>query len=722
MKKYLLFNFNENKPVFVNKDDVLDKLYYLECRMIVENDGIDAETIKKTKNAISKIDNKVPLYDTFANNIFLIDKYDVYERVNNQYYRFPDKKIIKEIKTALKNHKYKSNDELEKRTFRKLTMMNNFMSYFNLKILYRTYIYVFYTYSKYVGEEILTCKRKSFLPQFYHIKPYFTKTEIINMSKNIGEINVNESQLNTLCKLVRENEIGYDILLAHKKYMIKTGSLGLIQYYTLQGSGVMNPYMRNMGIYKNTRSEYFDKMIKPMWNLVLNAPEFNNKYTFYRFVKTDDYLQNLKIGDSFMENGFMSTTRNPFYKSEFHQFGFILLKINVPVNRAGVALCLETISHFPEEQEIIFPPRSIFKLIKKDENCIYYHTDEKFNGKIKTKYEFDWIENKPINFIKTNSDFDTEMIDFLKIKKSTDKLLRDKINYFEATHVNRAKQFSIKLGNVELVVLTEKYDSTKALKNFYAIGTTDGYALYAFYNNYILFFIELGTINDQTCMHVNYCAKYNSIDIDNKIKDDDLMLFYSSVAYYFGVYNVTIYANYKSCDMTTTTTNNTITRLEDGDTNSDINVDAVNIESENDDTNTKLFGGSYCVDFYQYITSKTKKYADINVLNIELKSTFSYFDLDLLKTISPNKILEKNDNEIYQVYTKLYKNTKNNDNICDFYVWLKETRCYLIDKLVDSVDKILGAQNPFKNASYKLDPITYLYNRKYIATYPLLFQ
>ena len=123
-----------------------------------------------------------------------------------------------------------------------------------------------------------------------------------------------------------------------------------------------------------------------MWNLVLSAPEFDKSYTFYRFIKEDSYLSGIKIGDLFTETGFVSTTRDPYYRSDLYKFGFILIKIKIPANRIGVALCLETVSHFPEEQEIIFPPNSKFKLISRDNDCVYYHTDSNFSSKIKTKY------------------------------------------------------------------------------------------------------------------------------------------------------------------------------------------------------------------------------------------------------------------------------------------------------------------------------------------------
>jgi hypothetical protein len=736
--EYILFNIKKNKLEFIDKNNVLDKLYYFEHRPMTLNDiknnkdnnineWVD-DFVKKYKNEnieifmkkqISQIENKVPLYDIYANNIFLIDKYSVYERVTNQFYRFPNNELIKKLKKQKEEiKKHKLNDPLDIRTQKKINLMITFINYFDINLLYKTYILVFYKYSKFVGQEITTCKRESFLPQFYHIKPYFTRSEIINMARNMemGNITdeIDELKVENLCQEIKNNEMDYTILLKHKQYMMNKESLGMVQFYTLQGSFIMNQYMRNKTFYKN-QNEYLEKLIKPMWNLVLSAPEFDKKYTLYRFIKNDEYLRNLKVNDIFTENGFTSTTRDPFYKSESYQFGFILIKINVPADKKGVALCLETISHFPEEQEIIFPPQSKFKLIKKDADCVYHHTDKDFSAKVKTRYEFDWIENDEIRFTRALKPLKIEKVDFLKIEKKPKLKLIEKIKDFENNYVNEASQFNINLGNKEITVLTEWYDSTGAYNNFYAVETSSGFSLYTFYDGYILFFIEITEINNQSQMHINYYVKYSAIDPNKIIGDEKLILFYSSIAHYFDIHNVTIYANYMSCDSVAAVTVNIDKQRSE-------NIFLENKEeyepSVNKNIGTKLFGGSFCVDFYQYLTTNKKKYAEVNTLNVELHPEFSYYDLDLLKNISPKQILKKEDNEIYQVYNKIYQSTKNNDNVADFYIWLKESRCYLIDKLSDTIDRILGNNNPFKRAYYVLDPISYLYNRRYIQTYP----
>lgn len=711
--QYLLFNIKENEIEIIEENDVLDKLYELEYRPITDDDVAknknkaiseiikeDKDIVQTMKKQISQIENKIPLYDIYSNNIFLIDKYSVYERVTNQYYRFPDKELLDDLKKKEEKKVHILPDRM-----RKYDLMIMFMNYFDLDLLHKTYTNVFNKYSTFEGQEITACRKPSFLPQFYHIRPYYTRNELINMERNMGETK------NVACKQVAENEMSFNVLLDHKKYMTTSKDLGLIQFYTLQGSSMMNQYLRNRTSYKN-KNVYLENLISPMWKIILSAPALDKKYTLYRFIKNDDYIQNLKIGDMYTEPGFLSTTRDPFYKFD-DKFGFILMKVNVPAGIQGVALCLETVSYFAEEQEVIFPPQSKFKLVKKDSDCVYYHTDENFTSKIKTRYEFDWVSNDPeIKFFREQEENKTNTIEFLKLERKFNLTLANKIKEFKK-ELNEADQFKIKLGDKEITVIAEWYDSSTVYKNFYAIETDNGFSIYSIYDSYILFFIEIGQVNSEAQMRINYYVKYSAIDPNKIIGDQNLILFYCQVAYFFDIHNIVIYANYLTCDAENS--------LSDKKQRTD-NPKTVSNKNKTNSINNRLFGGSYCVDFYQYFTTNKKKYTELNVLNIELHPQFSYYDLDMLKTVSPQKILKRDDQEIYQLYNKVYKLTKNNDTVADFYIWLREGYCYLIDKFAAKIDRILGTNNPFRKDYYFLDPMSYLYNRHYIKTYPSKFK
>ena len=74
---------------------------------------------------------------------------------------------------------------------------------------------------------------------------------------------------------------------------------------------------------------YLEKNIKAMYDLIRSAPKFDKDYILYRFIKDDPHLINLSVGDTINTKSFLSTTRDPFYRSEEYKFGFIILKIKM---------------------------------------------------------------------------------------------------------------------------------------------------------------------------------------------------------------------------------------------------------------------------------------------------------------------------------------------------------------------------------------------------------
>lgn len=755
--QYYIFLFDTKTETIVDfdiadKNKILDSIYFLQLRPPTLSEitsstsekllsVLKTESVETVQNNIklelSKIDDKLPLFDIYTENIYLIKKYNVYTRVTHQHYRFPEQDLLNEISESKKilEKTANINDKLLTRKIKKMELLLTFMSYFDLGVLFDTYVKVFYKYSKFVGKETTVCKNPSFLPQFSHIKPYLTRSEVINSALNYGialpDNYIEPEEINKICKKIIKYQINSNVLLQHQHHIINNGSLGLVQYYTLQGSFFMNQYLRAMTQY-HQQNEYLESMIMPMWDLVVTAPEFDKSYTFYRFVGRDDYLKSTKIGEIYVEKGFMSTTRDPFYRADLYKFGFILIKIKVPANKKGVALCLETISHFPEEQEIIFPPNSKFKLVARDENCEYYHTDINFASKVKTRYEFEWIENEPIKFNRiVKFTEEKPLIDFLRLKQTNSITLLEKLKYFDNVYVNELGQFNVSLGDKTITVLTEWFDSSGAYKNYYALETNLGYAIYSVYKGYILFYIELAEIKEGKQMHVNYFVKYSSVDPAKVIGNENLIKFFSSVAYYFDIHTVVMYANYLNCGTeliqaggSNFKKDNSLRQreFEGVDLNKTYKKN-INISENTTDHSYGLVGGSYCNDLYQYLLNGTKAYSDTSVLSVELQPKFSYHDLNFLKKTPPTEILSKEDrDEIYQMYDKYYKNLSNFsvvDTIGDFYLWLiEENKCYLLDTFVNKIDKVLGKNNPFKNDLYILDSSTYLYNRKYIPTYP----
>ena len=60
------------------------------------------------------------------------------------------------------------------------------------------------------------------------------------------------------------------------------------------------------------------------------------------------------------------------------------------------------------------------------------------------------------------------------------------------------------------------------------------------------------------------------------------------------------------------------------------------------------------------------------------------------------------------------------DNLANFYIRIIENKCYLMEIFIGKTSRIFkhNKQNPFINDYYFLDLNTFLYNHKYIVTFP----
>jgi len=198
MSLYLLFYKDTKTIKEAESEKVFDDLYYLRASIPTKENikdyiktgknkkikdllknGEPEDIIKEIKEAISKIDHSMPLYDEYSKNIYLIKKSQVYNRVMYQYYRFPDESLIrvfKEREKKLKPKLIKIKETINKeqnlgefkktqdihyetlhknirlqREYRKLTLMLEFLNSFNIEILQTTYIKIFYFYANIVS-------------------------------------------------------------------------------------------------------------------------------------------------------------------------------------------------------------------------------------------------------------------------------------------------------------------------------------------------------------------------------------------------------------------------------------------------------------------------------------------------------------------------------------------------------------------------------------------
>ncbi|ARF11395.1 ADP-ribosyltransferase exoenzyme domain protein [Klosneuvirus KNV1] len=752
MSLYLLFYKDTKTIKEAESEKVFDDLYYLRASIPTKENikdyiktgknkkikdllknGEPEDIIKEIKEAISKIDHSMPLYDEYSKNIYLIKKSQVYNRVMYQYYRFPDESLIrvfKEREKKLKPKLIKIKETINKeqnlgefkktqdihyetlhknirlqREYRKLTLMLEFLNSFNIEILQTTYIKIFYFYANEVGKNITVCIRPSFMPHYKHIKPYYGRSELINMALNMSKIRPSDKyydkeEVMKLCDIVKKNDITSETLVKHQEYIINTNRIGVVQYYSLQGSYFMNKYMRNLVSYAY-KNELLESIIRSTWELILDAPAFDKEYILYRFIHDDEYLKHLKVNDVFIDPSFISTTRDPFYRSEIYKFGFILLKIKVPKNKKGVGICIEPYSHFPAEEEIILPPLSMLRLDKKDDNVPYYHTDDMYATQIKTRYEFTYVDHQDIKFADRPllSHNQINNLNFLKLKKSDAMTIYEKIKQFIDTYVNEIYQFKTTIGNKEYDLIVEWYDSTSAYRDFYATTTKNGFSIYTIKNNYILFFIEISEENGESVIYVNYYFRYAASSPKKEINDADFIEFIAKLAHYFDINQVILYTEYASCDL------------------------------ERELVEQTYRGGNYCVDFYKYFKFNEKRFQNekIKIDLTEMRTAFNYYDLDRIKTVDPldqtYKIIRHSDeDEIYQIYQKTYKPYIKEEkyNLADFYVWMIDHQCVHANQLVHKFERLYKNNNPFDSDFYFFDPERYLYNKGLITEIPLV--
>lgn len=747
---FILYYKNDNTIKYTDKNLVLDNLYYLQATVPTveqieeyKKDGNDAivleimdeldpyDLINEIRSDISRIENKIPLYDTYTKNLYLINRENVYNRVIYKSYRFPDNELIKifiqrskelkpeidklqQIEITSTDYKTTHMIIILQREYRKLKLMLEFLSSFDIKILLTTYIRVFYFYANEVGKNITVCLRPSFLPHFKHIKPYYTRSELINLGLNMELFTPNEQYYNSkevmkLCNLVKENDIDADIILRHQKHIILNDSIGLVQYYSIQGSYFLNKYLRGLVKY-NYKNPLVEKIILDTWNLIYQAPGFDKPYILYRFIQDDSYLKHLKVGDIFTDPSFISTTRDPFYRSETYKFGFILLKIRIEPDIPGVGLCIESYSNFPEEQEIILAPLSKLRLDNRDVSAAYYHTDEKYSSEIITRYEFSYVGRENINFPDKPIFKNNNIINLMEIKKSVSLTIEEKIRYFVINYVNAYNQFKTKIGEKIYDIIVERYDSSSVYNKFYEITTQNGFSMYTFVNKYIEFFVEIAEKNNKSYMIINYYLRFTSVSYNKEITDNDLIDFVSKLAYYFNIENVYIYANYLSCDSEMRSELISESSLSSNNTSN---------EEQQDLDIQFYYGGNYCMDFYDYLKYNKKRFTSFK----EIKSKFSFDSLDILKSTDPNTILSKNDyDEIYQIYNKTYKILFSNEklNLADFYLWMVENQCINLNLLLEKVTRLYNKYNPFEYDFYIFNPILYLYNKGLINEYKFI--
>lgn len=646
--------------------------------------------LENVKRDLSSYFGRVPLYDINSNSIYLIYWENIFPRIFTDNYRFIDKQFLDDLKQLEQLGQLTLNDRENLRI----------LSHYDLETLRQTYLQIFYD-SFVVNSYITHCRRPSFSSGMEHIAPYYNINEINYLAydwKLSDKIIVDQSEINHLCKKVAQFDIPAQVLLDHQLYIYNAKAIGLVKHYSLFGSYYMNLYLRKFecclpNIHVNQydiRNVNLEKQIVTMIKLIQNAPAFSKNYTVYRFVERDDYLRHLKVGEIYQDPSFMSTTRNPFYYKENYAFGYILIKITLPKNIKGIGLCIESYSNFPNEEEIILPPTSKYRLDQITDTSSNTNFHGAFDLQVHKKYEFTWVGNDYLNNSEIKLQMDEATIPEIQIVNLFDLLHNDNIkymniserlDYFRKQYTNENNQFCSIVGNHQYTFTFEAYDSSSVYKPFFYYEVRDGIMITTTNPKYgnINIMMELGPE-----IHINYYFRYSVTDpsIVVDLSRSEWIEWLSLFAYVIGSRTVIFHSNYSL-------------RYDPKD----------NIE-------IKLMKTRYTFSQNIYLYMKeNKKLFDF----IEIVPHFDYEQFDLLKTINIFDIIKSYDKN------ELFKIAQNSglEKMYDYYLYIVENYPKLIKVIEEKMQSIYEPENnPFLNMEYSLDAWSYLYSHDYIKHIP----
>jgi len=679
-----------DKIELVNNIDALDKLYYKLAVLPTPSEIEKYNTLNKTdyqlekiKEIISETSTALPLFDIVSQNIYLIPASQVFFYVKEEHYRIVTEKILNFLKTAL-------NKATSEKIKHKLEKNIHFLDSYNFDILFNTYLHVIYTNSNQIGKNLTDCRRISFLPYLTNIdsSPYYTRSEIINMALNIKLIKPDNTfytsdKIDNLCNSVIQNDISNETLIKHQLFIEKNNAQHIIYYYTFYGSLYYNTYLRKSSIY----DKYMANNIIKLFSLVKKAPEFPNDVYVYRFINNDNYLEHLNINSIFTEDSFISTSRNPFYESKNHAFGYILLKIKLPKNKEGVGLCVETYSLFSNEQEILLAPGKL-KLINiidsNNDNFTYFHTDINAQKSIRKIYEFEYLDSldKLEKNLISNNDFNEDQY---KIPENFSLISTDPIEkiiefYRTVPIINEMHYFNWEINNKKYnfqVFYLEKGNSLN--EKYYFILKKNPK------NKEIIFLVlqdpktqEINLIIEiSDTISVNYLHKYTGTET---LEDTELITVISNICYLFNIKYAIIHPRYKK--YVNKLNNELVTNLDKLDQYYDEDI-ILNYSAD-------LI--MYNHDVFSYLNKKNKsRFIDnqgvINKINNRL--------LDRLSRLSPEIVLKLEDpDELYRIYKK-HKFT----NITNMLIYLQENIFYMVPLFISKLSKVLKT-NPFLMGYY----------------------
>lgn len=660
----------------------------------IDIDAYNKAEYKEIQKILSQSDNLIPLFDIFSKNIYVINANNVYYRVTNFHYRLPTKSVIMRIENTLNKIKDDRLTLYKEKLMKNVTFMNNF----NYDELQKNYYRLFFQ-SQPSSSEITSCVKPSFVP-FMTMKPYYTRSELINLGLNMN-LKMDDN-VESICNIVSSAEIDSNTILKHQTYIKKSGK-AYIQLYSLLGSSYWNYYTRN----KCFKDSFIEKEIDTLYNIVDGAPAFEKQHWVYRFVDNDNYLQQLKVGDIFNETSFISTSRNPFYNTKNNIFGFILIKILLPKNIVGAGLCIESYSLFSDEEEILLNPSKL-KLLSKDNNFKYYHHDSRAAKRIKKLYVFEYVEKSHITNTKNYEYYSNEIPSINWLKNSIEgNDFASKVYYFYKSvlpQYNNKRYFYSNIGNKPYLFTAFYLDDNPIYEKYFFLQKKDNKSKEEIYfmlqndEGHVLLIIELRDV-----MSVNYLHRYIG-STPLPFTDDELIQFISSMAHYFNISQVIIHDEHISYDFIATQLLS--------------NYKSTINDSNPDNHIISLYSGDfryYNKNLINHINKESKKYNNIPGISHNLKNHhFKRFD----ETLACDVFEHVEKSELYNILLK----TKKQYTLLNFYMYIHNHYFYLIpelNNLITLYDKDIFSNvdtSPWTNSYTILNSEQYLYEKKIIPT------
>lgn len=601
---------------------------------------------KEDKIKLSEYIEFIPMYDIYSEKVYPIKKENLYYRLNDCHYRF----ITNEVKKWIQN-KYKKNKKLNNDLFKKQKYNLEIIENYQIENLIKTSYETLLKYSQDIGISFSICKRNSFNKYMKHLNPYYTKEELIKLGLNMNIISKekfkkliiknkyfgDEKIHYTICKKISKNDISSDEIESHSKYIIENNLISLISNYSFMGSYFMNKFLRNEN---NTKfNNEIKNDINKLNEYLLNSPPLKNDYYLYRFIWNDDFLKDLKIGDIFIDKGFLSTTRDPFYSPALRlQFGLILIKIKIPKNK-NIGLLIENFSLFPKEEEFLLPSNSRYKLISKNDNFKYYHINKKFEDVIIKKYEFEYKDNIFKKLIESDINYIYKPLKYYSIdQQSKIYIIKTFLDDFKISDTKLA----IKKEDKEYIINYFWFNGTDSYENFYYNKNIDGMIFLVYdENNYPYLSVEFG---DE--MVVNYLNKYYFYNKKKSLEKIDLELIIN-FAYIFKYDNFKLFLEYENFEK--------VNKL---------------------DVKSYFYNNLYCISLYEYLKNNKKFYSKLSEYNKFFNLNNGYWKLDKLKkTKIPNEL-------------KIYAKDNSLKNISDMIINIIENHFYFYEKLIEILKKL----------------------------------